>query len=323
MKQKSVIMLCLVFISTHLSAFSDEVTLTNGTKIKGRIQNATSSYVIIESEEKGTIQISHPEIKSILFSWADKVYLVSGETGTCKIVNRDPFNLIVVTGDGILSVPMSNLKMYFYQSSQDLQIPKLPTTGEDFKNEKAFPPKPLKNRFFLGLNSGWHLPPYSEWKKEFMGGAWMASAGIKAGYHIVESFTIGIGLRFDAYRYVHYEDYTSHYWTIFANSGVEYMRKIKALPPGYAFIGLDIGLLHLSGNCHLYSFREIELKEVSIAVIPKIGIRTFLNKNVTLGVEIAYFIARTGPIDLPVECGDELVISFNGISAFLSVLYYF
>ena len=323
MKQKSIISFFIAFIFLTISAFADEITMNDGTKIKGRILSATVSHVIIKSEEQGTIQISHPEIKSILFSWADKIYLASGETVIGKIVNRDPFNLLVVTKDGLLSIPLSNLRMYFYHSSQDLRIMKLPLTGNDFKNDKAFPPKPLKNRFFLGLNSGWHLPPYNEWKKEFMGGAWMASGGIKAGYHPTESLAVGVGLRFDFYRYVHYEDYESQYLTIYANAGLEYARKIKALPPSYAFIGLDVGLLNLSGRCHLYSFREIELNEISIAIIPKIGVRTFLNNNVTLGVEIAYFMANTGSIDLPLECIDELNISFNGISAFFNVLYYF
>ena len=209
MKQKFVITLYLVFILAYLPVFADEVSLTDGSKIRGRILNATISHVIIKSDEQGTIQISHNEVKSIEFSWADKIYLMSGETVICKIVNRDPFNLLVVTEDGLLSVPLSNLRMYFYHSSRDLRVPKLPITGEDFKNEKAFPPKPLRNRFFLGLNSGWHLPPYNEWKREFMGGAWMASGSIKAGYHPTESLSIGIGLRFDLYRYVHYEDYMS------------------------------------------------------------------------------------------------------------------
>lgn len=323
MKQKFVISFFIAFIFLNISAFADEIKITDGTKIKGRILSATVSHVIIESEERGTIKISHPEIKSIVFSWADKIYLASGETVICKIVNRDPFNLLVVTEDGLLSIPLLNLRMYFYHSSQDLSITKLPITGDDFKNDKAFPPKPLKNRFFLGLNSGWHLPPYNKWKREFMGGAWMASGGIRAGYHPTESLTIGMGLRFDFYRYAHYEDYISQYLTLYANSGVEYSFKLKALPPSYAFIGLDFGLLSLLGKCHLYSFREIELNELSIAVVPKIGVRSFLNNNVALGVEIAYFIANTGSIDLPIECSDELNISFNGISALFNVLYYF
>ena len=322
MKKKIMIIHCVALLFCQLSAFSDTITLTDGSKVEGRILSASESHVIVRKESGGTVQIPHSEVRFLVFSWADEIMLVSGETLICKIVQRVPPNLMVVTQEGSRSIPLKDVRLYFYHSAQDLRVPGLPATGEDFKNEKAFLPGSLKHKFFLGIQGGGHWPSVSQWREDFMAGEWIFSSGIKTGYHLTESLSLNVGVESDWYRFTHYEDYTSQYLTLHFSTGAEYVRKIQASPLSYIYAGASIGLFNSQGTLYLYSYRSIDFNTYTIALSPKIGARSFMNKHIALGLEFAYLMAKSGSIDIPVEDYADMVIDFSGFTAFFSILYY-
>ena len=129
--------LLLIFLISG-TVLSDTITLSDGKRISGRILNSTKSYIAMVTDDYQTIQIPHDRITSINFSWADIVHLSSGEKIECKIVNRIMPNLIIVTTAGLQEIPSENIKMFFYHSIRGLEVPALPTTGADFKNQKEF-----------------------------------------------------------------------------------------------------------------------------------------------------------------------------------------
>ena len=322
MKKKIMIIHCVALLFCQLSAFSDTITLTDGSKVEGRILSASESHVVIRREDGGTVQIPHGEIGSLVFSWADEVYLISGETLKCKIVQRVPPNLMVITQEGPQTIPLTDVRMYFYHSAQDLQVPGLPATSEDFKNEKIFLPGSLKQKFYVGIQGGGHWPPISQWREEFMAGAWVFSSSTKTGYHLTESLSLNAGVELDWYRFTHYEDYTSQYLTLHFSTGAEYVRRIQTTPLSYIYAGASIGLFNSQGTLYLYSYRSIEFNNYTIAFSPKIGARSFMTKHIALGVEFAYIFAKSGSIDIPVEDYADMVIDFSGFTAFFSLLYY-
>jgi RNase P/RNase MRP subunit p29 len=322
MKKKIMIVHCVALLLCQLPAFSDTITLTDGSKVEGRILSASESHVVVRKESGGTVQIPHGEVQFLVFSWADEIMLVSGETLICKIVQRVPPNLIVVTQEGPQNIPLKDVRMYFYHSAQDLRVPGLPATSEDFKNEKAFLPGSLNHKFFIGIQGGGHWPPIGQWREDFMAGAWTFSGGIKAGYHLTESLSLNAGIDLDWYRFTHYDDYTSQYLTLYFSTGATYVRRIQASPLSYIYAGASIGLFNSQGTFYLYSYRSIDFNNYTIAFSPKFGARSFMKKQIALGVEFAYLVAKSGSIDIPVENYPDIIIDFTGFTAFFSILYY-
>lgn len=309
-----------IFICSS-SAFSDMIKLSDGSKVEGRILSSSQRYINIRKDDSNTVQILHSKIESIFFTWADMVYLISGETIKCKIVNRIPPNLHIVSSDGSRKIPLNKIKMYFYHSAEALEIPECPVTGPEFKNEKPFPPKDLTHNIYFGIQWGAHWAPTKDWMEDFMSAAWQYSVGIRTGYYITNLLSFGGGIEYDSYSHTHYQNIDSEVKTIFYYIGAEYAKKIGKNPDAYGFIGMNVGGFNTTGTLNLYSYREIEFNVNSVTFMPRIGVRGFLDKHLSLGVEAAYLFAKSGSISVPT--GSDLVIDFSGFSTFLSVLYYF
>ena len=322
MKKNRVFVLCTLLFLIPIYALSDIITLTDGSKVNGRILSSTERYVRIRREDSRSAQILHSEIKSIFFTWADMVYLSSGEKLKCKIVNRSEPDLLVVSTKGLQRIPLTNIKMYFYHSAEDLEVTELPITGPDFKNEKPFPTKGLSNTIYFGLNGGAHWPPIKKWKKEFMSPAWLFTGGAKVGYYLTKSLSIGGGFEFDTYRQTHYENIDTRYSTYYFYGSVEYAQRIEKNPASYVFIGTDVGLFKTRGTLYLYSYRDIEFNVNNIAFMPRIGARTFGNQHISFSIEMAYLFAKSGSIDIPLVVEDTLVIDFSGFKLFFGIFYY-
>ena len=303
-------------------AFSDIITQTDGSRIEGRILNATETHVVIETDDSKTLQIPQSEIKSIFFSWADSVHLISGDKIKCKIIKRISPDLHIITTEGLQKIPLVDVKMFFYHSAQGLQIPTLPTTGRDFQNQKAFTPKGLKNSFNFGMSYGIQRPPMNKWKEEFMAAAWDFTGSAKLGFFLTNSISLGVGMTFANYSQVHHEDINSRYNSYHIYGSLEYFLEVEKSPASYIFLGVDAGLFNVRGKLHLYSFREIEFNENSFAFMPKVGARTFLEKRVSFSLEAAYLFAKSGSIQIPVEYIDDFVIDFNGFLISFNMLYH-
>ncbi len=321
MKGKPACFLSILIFIWSTPIFPDIIKLTDGSKVEGRILNADERYVNIRKNEGRKVQVLHNKIESIIFTWADMIYLESGETLKCKIVQRIENNLRVVASDGPRMVPFENIKMYYYHTAQHLEIPELPETGPEFKNEKPFLPNNLAHEIFIGIHGGVHWPSLSNWKKDFLGVVFQYSGGIKAGFYLNGNISIGAGITLDFYDYTHYEDLDSHIKTLFYYGGIEYAIQIGKKSGAYAFIGVNTGLFQTTGTCYLYSFREIALKSINMAFMPRIGARAFLNRNLSVGIEAGYLLGKSGSIATGLV--NDLTIKFNGFSTFLNILGYF
>lgn len=322
MNNKIRITIVIVYFLITCQTFADTITLKDGSRIEGRIINATTEYVVIDTKDSKTLQISHQQIQSILFSWVDRVYLTSGQKITCKIINRIQPLLHIVTETGFQEISLSDVKMFYYYTSENLTVPQLSVTGLDFKNERAFKPKEIGGELYFGISIGHYRPPLNEWKENFMPAAWNFNGGFKTGYYLTNSLSFGVGIDYNQFEYTHFDDLECKYKTVYIYGGLEYALKVEKSPASYIFMGLDAGLLNFRGNVYLLSFRKIDFNENSIALMPYIGARTFINRRFSVGIEAAYLFEKRKPIPIPVEWINNLEIDFSGPIAFIKILYY-
>jgi hypothetical protein len=277
--------------------------------------------VSILTASSKTVVIPHSEIAHIVFTWADMVYLKSGEVISCKIVNRIPPDLVLATETGTRRVPLPDIQMYYYHSTRRLQVPSMPATGIDFKNERSFKQSDIRRKFYLGVIAGAHLPPIGEWKESFMAATWIFSGGGRFGIFLKPSFVANLGVEYSYYKFNHHDDYTTEYGTTFIFGGVELVKQINRTPIIYFFVGADVGFFRAEGNLHLFSYRKIDFSDDGFAFLPRVGTRLHVGGRLTVGIEGAYLFVK--PVPVPLEGLDDLSIPFSGPSTFFNILYHF
>ncbi len=308
-------------VTAHF-ARSDVIRLSDGSRVQGTILNATPVYIAVETEGTKTVQITHNQIESITFIWADVVHLTNREKLICKIANQTDSSLIVATESGVRQIPHSDVAMYFYQRSQNLEIPELPATGELFKNQRELTAADIRYRAFFGLTGGAQWPPLNKWKQSFLGGVWNFSGGLKAGLYIRPSLIGYIGLHIDLYSHNYDEDIRSRYNSLYLHGGLQYTIRLNKKPFTLIYFGADAGLFRVAGDIYLYSFRPVHLSDQSIACRPFIGLRTFMTNTVSLNFETGYLIANSGPFQHPVQELDDFGIPFSGFCLLFNALFH-
>ncbi len=314
----------LIFL-IPIAVLADTIILTDGNQIKGRILSATASDVNIRTEDSITQRIAQARIKEIRFVWADVLHMTSGEKRTCKIVNRDGDNLIIVTSDGPSHVPTSDIRLYFYHTVQGITIPELPATGLDFKNEKSFRMVDAGHKWYAGAYGGVHWPPLKKWKDDLvLRTISYFSGGVKSRVFLNRHLAVGGGIEFDHYRVTDRDDSDMNQTMLglIFYGGAEWIKRIDPSPVTYIFAAFDVGLFLLRGDVWPHSYRDISFNNRSFAVTPSIGIRSFMSDDITLGVEFSYRYAKSGDISITSDPGNSFELDFSGFSCMFSILYH-
>lgn len=334
MKHMKPTLLFIVLFLNPCILFSDTITLIDGSRIEGRVLNSTEGYVYIADKDSTIHHIRHNQIKSVYFSWADVIYLSSGNTIKCKIINSVSSNLHVLTEEGLQIIHFSEIKMYFYHSAEGITTPDLPITGSDFKNQKAFRPKGLKHSLYFGFHYGNNLSPYKS-ERRLSNSELDLDIGIKGGYYLTNSISFGGGFKYAKYCFDNYLNLQSLFSTINLHGDLEYSVRVEKRPASYAFIGLNIGVFNVYGQIFctyidpeshkddpILLVKEITFNKKSYALIPHIGVRTFLEKRISVGLEIAFLFENSEPIQIPLEFMDDLITNFRRFYFSINMSYH-
>ena len=324
MGKKVPVALCAVLISIPLTAFSDTITRSDGSKVQGTILSSTESHVNIQVNDTSLIQIPHNEIETICFTAADVVELLSRESITCKIVRSVFPDLFVVTTGGLRKIPLVNLRSFFYNSTDSLCTLSLPPTGPEFKNKKASKPVQIGRKLSIGIALGSHWPPVNRWEENFMSTNFLTGyrAGLNVGYALTQFLSLGGGFEYSFYSFTNSGALESNLFTAYVHTNLELSQKLKSRPSVYGIVGTDVGLLYVHGTIFLYSYREIRPKEWSFALRPRVGAYFFFTPQLTIGADLGYFLAKSGTIEMPVEWLEDFAIGFNGIQLTTRLTYH-
>jgi hypothetical protein len=89
-------------------------------------------------------------------------------------------------------------------------------------------------------------------------------------------------------------------------------------------IGTDIGMYKLSGSIYTYSYREIDLSELSanIAYRPRIGARTFVSDRMVVYLNAGYFFVQDFSTEVPANLPYEIKIPLSGWTLNVGVNYH-
>lgn len=320
--KRCIILLVLLLPMTLLA---DIVKLNDGNQVKGRILSATDSDLVLRTEDSRTIRISHERIREIQFVWADVLHMTSGEKRTCKIVNRNGNNLIIVTPDGTSTVPTADIRLYFYHTVQGITVPELPATGLDFKNEKSFRLADFSHKWYIGGYGGVHWPPIKKWKDDLvLKSINYFSGGLRGRIFLNKNLAVGVGVEFDHYTITdrNDEDMRQAMTGFIIYGGAEWTKRIDPAPLTYIFAGLDAGLFILNGDVWPHSYRDVSISNQSFAIKPSLGIRTFMGDDIALGLEFAYRYAKSGNIPYTSNHDTSFELDFSGFSCVFSILYH-
>ena len=300
---------------------ADRIHRIRGSSIEGRITGASAEGVRIKPYSSRTVLVPHAEIQSIVFTWADVVYMKSGESYRCKIVNRIPPDLIIVTETGEQRIRFAEIQMFYYHSAQNLTVPMLPPTGNDFKNDRSLAVTDIQRRIYFGLIFGTHLPPIRDWNESFFAATWIISAGGRMGVILKPTLNCNLSFEYSLYNYLHYNEFKTEFHTLFISAGAEWVRQINRNPITYASIGADAGILVGSGHLYLFSYRKVDFLETTPGFLPRAGIRMHIGGRITLGMEAAYLFAK--PLVLQTVDDLTLDLSFQGPSVLFNMLFHF
>jgi hypothetical protein len=325
MKSK-IICLLLFFMSV---GFADTIETHNGEKHDGIVIESTSKYVKFQLDDSTYIRIVHDDIKSIFFTFADAVYLLSKQTIKCKILEEIYPQLKVITSEGIKHYRYNEIKRYFYNDLDSLYITSLPPTTYSFNNDKIklFKQSTFSKNIFVGIRGGINSISIKEWEDNFLSSEAVLGfeGGIKVGYSLFEKFNITLGYEYGRYRSTIQGDLENSFNTNFIYLSPSYLEKFVFSYIFYAGLALDVGLFKSNGNLYLYSYRNIDIEDqaFNIAVRPKIILRFPVSNNFLIDLDAGYLFAKSNEIDIPVKSVKTFPVSFNSFSLKFSVCYQF
>ena len=318
MRQRILMGFLVWLLMTPCLVLADRIDRVQGPTIEGRIMGANEEGVQIKPASSKMILIPHAEIKRILFTWADIVYLKSGDVLNCKIVNRIPPDMVIVTETGEQRIRFADIQMFYYHSAKNLRVPSLPVTGDDFKNERSLTESDLRRRFYGGIILGTHMPPIADWKDQFMAATCMFSGGCRAGVYVKPSMSLNLGFKYSIYNFLHYGHFKTEFGRMFVFGGIEWVKQLSSTPIIYSFVGIDAGLLYASGHLYLYSYRKVNFKDSTVGFLPRAGIRLHIGGRFTLDLEAGYLVVKQ--ISVPTGYGNSLDLDFDGLSSFFNIL---
>lgn len=309
--------------------YADKIEIHDGNIYDGIILEATEQHVKIQVNDSLVKRISHSDIKSIFFTYADVVYLLSKESIKCKILEEIYPQLKVITSEGIQYYRYNDIKRYFYNESDSLYISSLPPTTYIFNNEKLelYKKSDFSKNIFAGIRGGFNSIKIEKWEEKFLSpdAALGFEGGIKVGYTFSEDINITIGYEYGNYKNTIQGDLESSFNTNFIYISPGYVKKFIILYVFYTGLALDIGLFNATGDLYLYSYRKVELdnQAFNLALRPKIVCRFPISKMIILDFDAGYFFAESNEINIPESSIANFPVSFNGVSFKLSVCYQF
>jgi len=318
----------LLIFCLPLVVLADHITLNDGTKYEGSIVNATQTHVIMQINDSTVIQIPQARIDNLFFSKADHIILLNNQTIKCKILEEVFPNLLFVTEEGIQKEPIINIKRYFYNEVDSLELSALPPTGNLFDNKVSFREKPknIRQNFFVNINGGIASPPSNNWKKDFLTAAdiFGIQIGGSAGYFVSNNLSVGLGADFITYDNKSEGNLASSLKTSFIYVTASYFANFEFLYFIDFFAGVDFGIFNTTGNIYTYSFREIKIDDSgAIAFRPKIGASYRVTSNLIVNAEGNFIVAKSGNIPYPVLGFEDISIEFNGPLFKAGVTYLF
>jgi hypothetical protein len=314
---------------------ADQISLNDGRVYSGAIINADESFINIQIDDSTTAKIPHGLVQSVFFRYADVVYLLSGEEIKCKILNERFPNLHIINDKGMKLIKLVDLKRYFYNDTDSLTLNSLPQTGTQFNNEKSLQliEKTFSQSIFLSISGGFAFVQGKKWQDNFLTSSSLLGVLIQAqaGLSPIKNVSAHLGFTYGLIdNTITSPDnqvaldgkISSNYYYI----GFDYFPTFKNFLPQVKFsIGTDIGLYKLNGSIYSYSYREIDLSDLSakIAYRPRVSARTFVSDRIAVYLNAGYFLVQDFSATVPADLQYEIKIPLSGWTLYVGANYHF
>lgn len=318
----------LIFILMTISARADRVTVKDGTHYDGAILEADSAFIYVQLDVESLAKIPHGLVEKVVFQYADVVYLLDGKELKCKILGEKFPDMRIVTANGQQFHKLVDLKRYFYNSQDSLIAPELPSTGALFNNVKSIQQVavPFKQTISLSISGGIINPPVSAWRENFIttSSPTGALAQGQIDLALVKFISVTLGYTYTEYRYTAEQDLDSEIITNYYHLGVNYTPKLAFLPFVDFTLGGDIGLLKTEGSLYSYSYRQVNLDNLTpgIAYRPRLTATAYVSENLSVGISVGYLIAQEKQVDMGDPCKTKISIPLSGATIYAGVAYH-
>ena len=311
-----------------LLLIADRVTIRNGAEYDGAILKADDRLVYIQVSDTLFSKIPHSLIKAITFRYADMVYLLNGEKIKCKVLSKTVSELYIISESGPQSIKISDLKRYFSNERDSLNITSLPPTGDIFDNEKSVTLMDTKmdKTIFFSLSGGAIYPDGKAWQESFVTAnslLGMYGQG-QVGFTLVKNIAFYGGYMICQYDNTAENDLQSDVNFGYYHLGMDYLHSFDFLPGVDFSLGGDAGMVNLSGNIYTYSYRNLDLSGISpnIAFRFLLGARLFLMNQLAGYLKAGYFKAQDFTISVPAEIEYNVILPLSGWTIMAGASFY-
>jgi len=316
--------------------FADQVMLQDGTKYEGKITSADQDYIYLQLADLTSTKIPRSFVKTVFFTYSDLLYLNTGEIIECKIVNQTITELIIVTGQGPSVLKIIDVKNYFFNAGDSLQIPVLLPTGTIFDNKEIFRKyKEISGKYILlGINAGITYVPATKWETSSMKG--LLSFGFIKGLSLEYPLSTHL-IAHLSYDCNEYSNNYNYYLPSLIKSPLILLGLVSKHPfssprNSYYSAGLGIGFNSLVGKSDpwIINFPDtvqlhISLKELGMKMAIKAHLETevFITVRVVLRLQLSYLFAMPFDLEpgLDYDFHKKISLDFSGPALTLHLLY--
>jgi hypothetical protein len=320
------ILIILFFLPVVVTA--DRIIVKNGSSYDGAILKSENNMVYLQTSDTIYSRIPSSLISSILFRYADIVYLLNGEEIKCKVLTRTISDLNIITESGARTIKIVDLKRFFYNDIDSLLVKNLPPTGDVFNNEKTLSllDTRMDKTIFLGVAGGVIYPNGKAWQDNFITAT--SLLGLFAQGQIGITFVRNIAF-YGGYLYGQFGNTTennleSDVNIAYFHLGADYLHTFDFLPGVNFILGGDVGLVNLSGNIYTYSYRNIDIGGITpnIGFRLSIGARLFFMKQMAGSLKLGYFKVQDFNVPVPAEIEYNVTIPVSGWTVIAGVSFH-
>jgi len=230
---------------------------------------------------------------------------------------------VIVTNDGVSTVPNPKIKTARYNAGEPLNISFLPATGRHFKNSlrRSTPAGRSQRNLFFDLSLGTHFAFLSDWKQQYVldNGKNPTTYGLqfnsKMGILVNSKFKIGLGYEYFFLPKVKvrnpatFDDRVSSQFLFLVTA---FMHQFTQPSLSSIYAGLDIGLLKGKES---FKDSQVELtgKGQTFAVRAKVGF-AYHTRIGQVFFETGYLFGKINNVELFGQEVADYALDYSGIT---------
>jgi hypothetical protein len=323
----TIFLLFLLIIFQVVTSRADHVIINDGTRYEGAIIQADDQFVYVQLDAESIAKIPHQLVSRVFFRHADTVYLLDGSEIKCKLLEENFPDLRIVSGTGQQLIRLGNLKRYFYNNTDSLITTSMPSTGPLFNNQTTIEKVkfPFRQTLSISIAGGLIVPPADKWQSNFLTDSSPMGALVQGhiGFNLIEKISVILGYNYSEYGFTVQGDLDSKITSNFYHLGVKYSFDLDFLDLLDLSVGADIGLYSIGGDIYSYSYRKINLDQLTanIAYRPHATASVFVSKNLAVDITLGYLLAQDFTVQAGNECQSKITIPMSGMTVCAGINY--